>query len=151
MNGLSGHDSALVRLYWTRKTCANDMNFGINHAPGGGSIAQPLDPQSSALLLYYGYPPTNSGSTIRQQQLDLRQMCILQFYMINMVLCKIIKIKQYRAAHIFNTLMIMYPKVFVHPEGCTVSLQVSTCRCPVSAKSSLNFSIFRDCNGHIRI
>ena len=35
------------------------MNFGKNHAPGEGSIAQPTDLQSNALPLSYGCPHTN--------------------------------------------------------------------------------------------
>ena len=42
-----GHDSALARLHW-----ANEMNIAMNHAPGAGSIARPVDQQSSALPLY---------------------------------------------------------------------------------------------------
>ena len=30
------------------------MNFVMNHAPGAGSIAQPVDQQSSVLPLCYG-------------------------------------------------------------------------------------------------
>ena len=47
MNGVSGHDSALLRLYWVgdnlgetgpRTTQANEMNFVTNHAPGQGLL-----------------------------------------------------------------------------------------------------------------
>ena len=34
----------------------NFCNFGMNHDPGAGLIAQPCYPQSSVLLLCYGYP-----------------------------------------------------------------------------------------------
>ena len=37
-------------------TWANQMNFVINHAPGAGSTAHPVDQQSSALPLYHGCP-----------------------------------------------------------------------------------------------
>ena len=32
------------------------MNFVMNHAPGAGSIARPVDQQSSVLSLSYGCP-----------------------------------------------------------------------------------------------
>ena len=32
------------------------MNFVMNHAPGAGSIARPVDQQSSTLPLYHGRP-----------------------------------------------------------------------------------------------
>ena len=38
------------------KTWSNEMNFVMNHAPGAGSITQPVDLQSSALPLCYGLP-----------------------------------------------------------------------------------------------
>ena len=38
MNGVSRHDSALVRLYGPGTTWANEMKFVMNHAPGAGSI-----------------------------------------------------------------------------------------------------------------
>ena len=34
-------------------TWANEMNFVMKHAPGAGSIAQPVDKQSSELPLYH--------------------------------------------------------------------------------------------------
>ena len=34
----------------------DEVNFVMNHAPGAGLIAQPLDRQSSATLLYPGRP-----------------------------------------------------------------------------------------------
>ena len=55
MIGVLGHDPALGRLYWARDL-GNQMNFVMNHAPGAGSIAQPVDQQSSALPLYHGCP-----------------------------------------------------------------------------------------------
>ena len=36
------------------------MNFGMKHAPGAGLINQPVDLQSSALILCYGFPPEYS-------------------------------------------------------------------------------------------
>ena len=56
MNGILGHDFALLRLYWGRATWANEMNFVMNHAPGAGSIVRPVDQQSSVLPLYHGCP-----------------------------------------------------------------------------------------------
>ena len=32
-----------VRLYQARETWANAMSFGMNHAPGAGSITRPID------------------------------------------------------------------------------------------------------------
>ena len=34
-------------------TWANEMNFVMDHTPGAGSIATPVDQQSSTLLLNY--------------------------------------------------------------------------------------------------
>ena len=53
-----------VRLCWARDnlgnnlgiTCANEINFVLNHAPSARSIVQPVDHQSSALPLCYGCP-----------------------------------------------------------------------------------------------
>ena len=42
MNGVLGHNSALVKLYWAGATWANEMNFVMNQAPGTGLIAQPI-------------------------------------------------------------------------------------------------------------
>ena len=53
MNPLS-HDSTLVRLYWAGDNLVNEMNFVMNHASGAGSIARPVDQQSSAMPLYHG-------------------------------------------------------------------------------------------------
>ena len=58
MIGVLGHDSALLWLYWAGDNLANEMNFGVNHALGAGSIALPTDQQSSALPLYHGCLPT---------------------------------------------------------------------------------------------
>ena len=41
----------MVRLKWLGKTCANEMNFGMNHAEGTGSITQPINLQFSVLRL----------------------------------------------------------------------------------------------------
>ena len=38
-------------------TWADDVYFDMNHAPGAGSIARPVDLQSSTLPLYYGCSP----------------------------------------------------------------------------------------------
>ena len=37
------------------------INIYMNHAPGAGSIAPPVDLQSSALQLYYGCPQDTVG------------------------------------------------------------------------------------------
>ena len=47
MNCISNHDSALKAYTGIRTSWANEINFGINHAPGAGSIAGPIDRQSS--------------------------------------------------------------------------------------------------------
>ena len=51
MNGVSGHNSAFVILYW-----ANEMNFVMSYAPDAGTIGPPINQQSNALLLYHGCP-----------------------------------------------------------------------------------------------
>ena len=38
MHGLLGQDSALQGYAGPEKTWANEMNFGLNHAPSAGSI-----------------------------------------------------------------------------------------------------------------
>ena len=38
------------RLYWAGTTWANEMNFVMNHSPGVGSIAQPVDLQSNTTM-----------------------------------------------------------------------------------------------------
>ena len=38
------------------------MNFIVKHAPSAGSIARPVDQQSSALPLHYGCPPPPQGN-----------------------------------------------------------------------------------------
>ena len=44
MNGvLLDHYSAPVRLYWAGDDLVNEMNFVMDHAPGAGSIARPVD------------------------------------------------------------------------------------------------------------
>ena len=42
MIGFLGHDSALKGKTGPETTWANEMNFVLNHAPGAGSIAQPV-------------------------------------------------------------------------------------------------------------
>ena len=42
-----------VRLNWAREIWAIEMNFGMNHAIGAGSITQHVDLQSKALSLCY--------------------------------------------------------------------------------------------------
>ena len=50
------YDSALKGYIGQETIWADEMNFGMNHAPDAGSIARHLDLQSSALLLYYDCP-----------------------------------------------------------------------------------------------
>ena len=42
MIGVLGHDSALQGYAGPETTWANKMNFVMNHAPGAGSLAQPV-------------------------------------------------------------------------------------------------------------
>ena len=53
MNGVLGHDSVLYVYTRPGTTWANEMNIVVNHAPGAGSIAQPVNYQSSMLPLYH--------------------------------------------------------------------------------------------------
>ena len=46
-----GHNSALLGYIKPGITYANEMNFVMNHAPGAGSLARPVDPQSTVLRL----------------------------------------------------------------------------------------------------
>ena len=59
MIGVLGPDSALYT--GPRTTCASEMNFVMNIAPGAGPIAGHIDQQSSALPLYHGRPLTCHG------------------------------------------------------------------------------------------
>ena len=60
------HNSALECYTRPVTTWANEMNFGRTHAPGAGSIAQPVDLQSSSLLLYHASPtPPNISKYLR--------------------------------------------------------------------------------------
>ena len=43
MNVVLGDDSALHGYTGPGTTWANEMNFGIKHAPGAGSIARPVN------------------------------------------------------------------------------------------------------------
>ena len=54
MTVVLGQDSALKGCTGTTWTTEN---FVINNDPGAGSIAQPVDQQSSMLLLCYGRHP----------------------------------------------------------------------------------------------
>ena len=56
MIGVLGHDSALQGYTGPDTTWANDINSVMNHAPGAGSIARPVDQRSSTLPLYHGCP-----------------------------------------------------------------------------------------------
>ena len=38
MNGVLSHDAALYRYTGSGIICANEMNFGMKHAPGTGLI-----------------------------------------------------------------------------------------------------------------
>ena len=53
MNAILGINSALQIYTCLGTIWANEMNFVMNHAPGAGSIARPVDQQSSALPLCY--------------------------------------------------------------------------------------------------
>ena len=55
MNGISGHESALVYTY-PRTTWADGMKFVMNHASGAGSLVRPVEQQSNVLPLYHGCP-----------------------------------------------------------------------------------------------
>ena len=52
MNTVLGPNS--MRLYWAGVNLVYAINFGMNHSPGAGSIARPVDLQSSTPLLYHG-------------------------------------------------------------------------------------------------
>ena len=59
MNGVLGkilHCKAILNRGQPGLMMANEMNFAMNHAPGAGLIARPVDQQSSILPLYYGCP-----------------------------------------------------------------------------------------------
>ena len=43
MNGASGYNSAVKGYTGPGITWANEMNYGLNHAPGAGSIAGLVD------------------------------------------------------------------------------------------------------------
>ena len=51
-----------VRLHW-----AHAMNFVMNHAPGAGSMARPVDQQSSALPLRYRCPPQTEQYSVKSE------------------------------------------------------------------------------------
>ena len=50
MNGVLGHDSALSGYTGPGTTWANEMNFGMEHAPGAGSL---LDMLTCSPVLYH--------------------------------------------------------------------------------------------------
>ena len=54
INGALGRNSALQGYLESGTTWANEMHCGMNHAPGAGSIARPVDLQPSAILLCNG-------------------------------------------------------------------------------------------------
>ena len=58
MNGVLDHNSALEGYIESESTCAKEISFflNINHTPGAGSIARPVNQQSGALPLYHGCP-----------------------------------------------------------------------------------------------
>ena len=56
MLGVVGHDYALQDYTGPWTTWANEMNIVVNHAPGAGSIARPVDQQPSTLPLSCGCP-----------------------------------------------------------------------------------------------
>ena len=43
MNIVLGHDSALEGYTGPGTTWVDEMNFGMNHVPGAGSMARPVD------------------------------------------------------------------------------------------------------------
>ena len=55
MNGVLGYSSALGGNTGPGIIWANEMNFGMNHTPGSGSVTQPVDLQSSARPLCYDF------------------------------------------------------------------------------------------------
>ena len=61
--GVLGHDSALWAYTGPETNWANDINFVMNHAPGAGSIARPVDQQSNALPLNHECPLSQPRST----------------------------------------------------------------------------------------
>ena len=50
MNGIQGHNSPLHCYTETETTWANEMYYGVNHAPGAGLITRPVDLQSGAII-----------------------------------------------------------------------------------------------------
>ena len=56
MNGVLGHAAAWKRYTGQGTTWADEMNYGMNHAPGARPIARPVDLQSSMLPLCYSCP-----------------------------------------------------------------------------------------------
>ena len=56
MNGVIGLDAALLGNNGPGITWANEMTFGMNHAPSAGLIARPADLQSSLPPLLYDCP-----------------------------------------------------------------------------------------------
>ena len=51
-------------------TWANEVTFVMNHASGTGSIAQPVDPQSSMLPLCYSCPPQTGNQEVKNRGED---------------------------------------------------------------------------------
>ena len=56
MNSVSGLDSAVWGYTGSGSIWATDLNFSLNHASDAGSISQPIDLQSSTILLGYNCP-----------------------------------------------------------------------------------------------
>ena len=56
INGVLGHDSVWQGYTGPNTTWANEINSVMNHAPGAGSLARPVDQQSIVLPLCYCYP-----------------------------------------------------------------------------------------------
>ena len=56
MTDVFGHDSAQWSCTGPGTTWDNEMHFGMNHAPGAGSITRAVDLQSCALSLCYSCP-----------------------------------------------------------------------------------------------
>ena len=57
MNGVLGRNSAQKGYTGPGTTLVNEMKFRMNHTPGAGLIAQPVDLQSRELPLSYRHPP----------------------------------------------------------------------------------------------
>ena len=62
MNGVLGHDSALQGCTGQGTTWVNEMNFVMDHAPGAGSIARPVDHYNCPMDALYRSFGVNTNS-----------------------------------------------------------------------------------------